>query len=61
MGTGNKKRWIEGSEILIINLVLLTGLVVAEAVWLKRLKKEIERKEVKINMLECVIMKLKKG
>lgn len=30
-------------------------------IWLKRLKKEIERKEVKINMLECVIMKLKKG
>jgi len=31
-----------------------------EAVWLKRLKKEIERKEVKINMLECAIMKLKR-
>jgi hypothetical protein len=45
---------------LIIILVLLTGLVVVETVWLKRLKKEIERKEVKINMLECAIMKLKK-
>jgi len=45
---------------LIIILVLLTGLVMIEAVWLKRLKKEIERKEVKINMLECAIMKLKR-
>ncbi|OFV71497.1 hypothetical protein ACWI_09970 [Acetobacterium wieringae] len=46
---------------MIIALVLLSVIVVVEAVWLKRLKKEIERKEVKINMLECVIMKLKKG
>ncbi|WP_070370339.1 hypothetical protein [Acetobacterium wieringae] len=61
MGTGIKKRWINGSEIMIIALVLLSVIVVVEAVWLKRLKKEIERKEVKINMLECVIMKLKKG
>ncbi|WP_156913225.1 MULTISPECIES: hypothetical protein [Acetobacterium] len=45
---------------MIIILVLLTGLVMIEAVWLKRLKKEIERKEVKINMLECAIMKLKR-
>lgn len=30
-----------------------------EAVWLQRLKKEIERKEVKINMLECAIIRLK--
>ena len=45
---------------MIIILVLLTGLVMIEAVWLKRLKKEIEPKEVKINMLECAIMKLKR-
>ncbi|MDZ5726399.1 MULTISPECIES: hypothetical protein [unclassified Acetobacterium] len=46
---------------MIIVFILLTGIVVFEAVWLKRLKKEIERKEVKINMLECAIIKLKKG
>lgn len=45
---------------MIIALVLLSVIVVVEAVWLKRLKKEIERKEVKINLLECDIMKLKR-
>lgn len=46
---------------MIIVLLVLMGLVVVEAVWLKRLKKEIERKDMNIKMLECVIMKLKKG
>lgn len=44
---------------MIVVLVVLTGLVVVEDVWLKRLKKEIERKEVKINMLECAIIEFK--
>lgn len=46
---------------MIIVLVLLSVIVVVEAVWLKRLKKEIERKDMNIKMLECVIIKLKKG
>lgn len=45
---------------MIIALVLLSVIVVVEVVWFKRLKKEIERKEVKINMLECAIIKLKR-
>jgi hypothetical protein len=44
---------------MIIVSVVLIGIVVVEAVWLKRLKIEIERKDVTIKMLECAIMKLK--
>lgn len=46
---------------MAIGLLLLMSFIIIEAVWLKRLKNELKRKDVKINMLECAIIKLKKG
>lgn len=46
---------------MIAIILLLSCLVVFETVYVIGLKKEIKRKDVNIEMLECVIIKLKKG